>query len=821
MLGASDRWARKTRSDKMAEMKKFLYDYFALLNMRAMPEAVLSHYNELIKKNDFPNDDVKSWKNKFMVAGADGKYDIKKDFPDIKNLIDGRDTFEFDNLYLAFHDVFSSMAQNRDNYQGNAKVLEFIDKYFGPGKVFENTPIEPAVKAEIGDLVRLLTSNTDAMAASGADREQIATLHLIQRNPSKIDNIKTRNTLFSLVRTILYNLQNGEMQANVANLFSGIGLNSIFSELQKEVNITDNKRKLFEKNYKNIFETLYSKDKIYSAFKENDHNRTISRQIDDALQFTDYTGKKNADNLVKPKYKDDLNIWQKIDKFNKDTYKNVLKKYVTAHRDNIFIKPEAKAIFDAIDKAKISPKDGLEKIIEQADAIKGNLAGKEPFKAAKHFGWMIENLKKMKDNGYGKAISTALRNRRKMRKLIEKIVIDAVKDDKIAEAKTTMEVLSVMQYGLFDSRTMDAVNQTDFSLFSDSNLSWNKSNEGVQFVTKALDKTIKAGVQVAGYGITALANGTRRIGSNLRGSEALEKLSQARKTELAREKATWQADKIKEDKEDNDNIAKNNLRIKKTGIKDDGDLKAQKDKLEKGERAEASLKKKFEKKQAEFAKFEKIENDYDNWTKLQASKASTLSDIAKIRAELRAMPNPAPDQEAEFEAELKKESLKQKETELQNIENKLSGMDGKALAVEYTKIHTVAPGMTDDPYTIAQKAQNAAKDRYEKKIKSNRNLNNKIQTFEEATSENKLLQKTLDDRDKADKNWDKDHKNQYEELMAYWDFLQSGKTKTKMFQFATNRVQKKMDKTENGNTKNNMTLMMEAWAKKKGYGIAA
>jgi len=147
-------------------------------------------------------------------------------------------------------------------------------------------------------------------------------------------------------------------------------------------------------------------------------------------------------------------------------------------------------------------------------------------------------------------------------------------------------------------------------------------------------------------------------------------------------------------------------------------------------------------------------------------------------------------------------------------------MDGKALAAEYTKIHTVAPGMTDDPYTIAQKEQEAAKNRYEKKVKSNKNLNNKIQTYEEATSENKLLQKTLDDRDKADKNWDKDHKNQYEELMAYWDFLQSGKTKN-LFRISTKKLQDKMDKTEKGNTKNNMTLMMEAWAKKKGYGIAA
>ena len=69
---------------------------------------------------------------------------------------------------------------------------------------------------------------------------------------------------------------------------------------------------------------------------------------------------------------------------------------------------------------------------------------------------------------------------------------------------------------------MDAINQTDFTLFSDKDLSWNK-NEGVKMVTGALDKTIKFGVQVAGYATTAAVNTFRKRGIKFDHSGNLQK----------------------------------------------------------------------------------------------------------------------------------------------------------------------------------------------------------------------------------------------------------------------------------------------------------
>jgi hypothetical protein len=52
---------------------------------------------------------------------------------------------------------------------------------------------------------------------------------------------------------------------------------------------------------------------------------------------------------------------------------------------------------------------------------------------------------------------------------------------------------------------MDTIKDPDFTLFSDGNLAWNK-NETMQFVTKALDRTVKWAFMGIGYGITMAKN---------------------------------------------------------------------------------------------------------------------------------------------------------------------------------------------------------------------------------------------------------------------------------------------------------------------------
>ena len=102
-----------------------------------------------------------------------------------------------------------------------------------------------------------------------------------------------------------------------------------------------------------------------------------------------------------------------------------------------------------------------------------------------------------------------------MKALIRELIIKAVRENKIDEAKTAMEVLSVIKYGYTTSKIMDAIRKEPLSIFSDKGLSWNK-NEGMQFVTNALDRSIKYAFTSLGYGITFVGNAIRLSGSKIK-----------------------------------------------------------------------------------------------------------------------------------------------------------------------------------------------------------------------------------------------------------------------------------------------------------------
>lgn len=800
------------------DMKNFLYDYFALRNMQSMSDGVLNHLNGLIKKNEYPNDTVKSWKNKFLEpvdpAKPDGKKKIKgKDkLPDINSLTPD----EFEELYRSFYAVFNSMSQNIDSYtgEGNLKTREFIENYFGKDKVFEPTPIQKKTKDEISQFVNLLLNNTDALTASGVERDELSILRSIQKDQSNIDKPKTRNLLFRLIRGISRDIQWGNIPENVANLFASVGLDDILNELNKPETITRVKLQLFKDNYIKIFETLYSKDKIYAVFKENEGNdKTISRQIDTALSDTDYTGKINDKNYIAPKYEEDLNLKQTINKALDNTYKNVLKKYLTLHRDNLFIKPEAKAIFGALDKEKIKPTDGINKILEKAGDITNSLKGKEPFNAAKHFEWMINILKSLKNNGKGKTLEAALRNQRQLRSIVEEIVIEALsgKEKKVKEAKTAMEVLSVMQYGLFTSRTMDAINKTDMNIFSDKGLSWNK-NDGIQFVTKAVDRTLKAGLQLGGYALTAAINGSRRIGSNLRNSDRLVKQSEIRKKELEKDKIDWDSTKQTEDAVDKKTISDNDIRIQNSSIKDDTELSNAKTKLKLERAIEEANRQAFNVAEENFARWEQYKSNYERLMQISVERVTISRGIGRLKAELQAMSNPVLDQQAELEAKIKKQELLRTKKQLDNLEKEADNLKarypgirtdkatGKIIIVPYNKFM-----YQKDTYGNAKMRRDKAEQVYTISKNANDALDKHIYDYEDGNEQKKAAQDRLDKRAEKDKKWSNDNKNEYLELMAYWDFLQTGKTKN-LFRFNTKKLQDKMDKGK-------MQTMLDSWNK--------
>ena len=140
----------------------------------------------------------------------------------------------------------------------------------------------------------------------------------------------------------------------------------------------------------------------------------------------------------------------------------------------------------------------------------------EPVEGEFHFEWMEKTLDDLK-NTMPKAFNGALKNGGQMRALVSELILNAVRDNKIDEAKTAMEVLSVVKYGYTTSKIMDTLRADKdlFTIFSDKDLSWNKG--GVEIVTNAMDKTIRFAFLTAGYAITGIGNAIRLNGSKFNG----------------------------------------------------------------------------------------------------------------------------------------------------------------------------------------------------------------------------------------------------------------------------------------------------------------
>ena len=97
-------------------------------------------------------------------------------------------------------------------------------------------------------------------------------------------------------------------------------------------------------------------------------------------------------------------------------------------------------------------------------------------------------------------------------------------------------------------------------------------------------------------------------------------------------------------------------------------------------------------------------------------------------------------------------------------------------------------------------------------------LNEKITAYDNAVKTIAELEKAKQKRADNAKNWNDDHKNQYLELMAFWDFLQTGNTKS-MFHLSTKKLQEKMNTKSDVNGKE-ISLMeqnYETWKTANGY----
>lgn len=702
----------------MASANDFVLEFYKRLIFRSMPIEQFVQYCDYVKKNDMGGN-MKNWASQFLEKDDAGQYKtnaglyVPKDLPNPDageyELTDA----EWLKLYWAFNNTFQTMAAKQSSFKYNKKATDFLNKYFGDtGKTFSYTNANAAADAKITELYELLKKYDDKIKPylSNFFTDDFSFQDLMDGIKSKKYNkdLKFRRTMINIAESLAYDTQ---LPANSV-IYSVVHRQLDFRAISNGFDtVSPNSAKMgrFKLEYSDLLKELYTNSKAFEVFQANDSSK-ISSSLNEAKEFLDY-GNTDSKSYVPPKRTDELTLPQRISKWWDNTYENYLDKYVKLRGDRLYFSPSAKNIVKAITKENIKPTDGLEKVLASASNITKFLKDKSPT-ATEHFDWFIKTLNGLK-NTMPKSFAGALKNGNQMRAIVSELIMSAIRGGgKMDEAKTAMEVLSVIKYGYTTSKIMNVFNKSDLTIFSDPGLSWNKSSEAVKFITTAMDKTIKVAFQAIGYGITIAGNAIRLSGSKFKHNK--NRTDSARQTLIAERNA--------EHAKINANIKK--YKDAKQATKDELDA------LSASGITEATLN-------------ADIKSNSDLLETIQ-------NDMNKIRHEIgNAISGLSDDEQAE---------LAQWLLQTEDINDTTP-----APTVSDATVNGYLKNFTDQR-KLYQDVQNDIKTKEQKR----QELIDKAQAITE-------YDEMINNADEQLKNWDDEKQKQYDELKAYWDFLETGR----------------------------------------------
>ena len=507
------------------KMNDFLLEYFKRMIFRSMPIEQFVHYCDFVKADDMAGN-MKEWRDTLLeknaagelVTDAAGLY-VRKDYPDPFAGDFELEPAEWEKMFRAFNNAFQEMDAYKNSFKYEKKPTDFLNKYFGStGQLFSYTTASIAAETKIAELKNILETHASQLRPklTGFFNDDFTWDDLITGIADKKYN---KNPSFREKMTSIAEALAADTQVTATSaVYSVVGRKLDFSAIRDGFDggpINPAKMTQFQLSYRDLLRELYTNTKAFEYFSAHDPTK-ISKLLNEAKGRLDYNDT-NSKGYISPKRPDSLTLPQRISEWWDKTYSNYLEKYVKLTPDRMFISLQAKAIFQEIDKLHLNPADGLDKVLENTDKISGKL--KEKYKkAADHFEWFTKTLTELKKTmGKGKAFEKALSNGHSMNILVQQIIIKAVNENKIDEAKTTLEILPVLRYAYTTSRIMDVFNKSDLTIFSDKSYSWNTKNPAMQFITNAMDLGIKKAFQLAGYGITMAGNAINRIGTKFNG----------------------------------------------------------------------------------------------------------------------------------------------------------------------------------------------------------------------------------------------------------------------------------------------------------------
>ena len=479
--------------------------------------------------------------------------DPTKGFLQVKDLPDASELKESDwrKLYLTCQSTFVRLKANKASYDG--VVQDFITDN---GYLFDDVTdesleatadTEAAILSFLAQLQTVDQHDLDILF-DGLKKREILELHAAATKKHYNTKKEVRERIQELVRKVVPL----ERNANKADL-ERVGFNTAFIRANRLENIVDDyygwkapsvsatKLDEFKANYPYFFGQLAKEgnDKILEAYKACEpEDKVVSASIEKAKTDIDYDNPESK-NFVPKKLDEELTLVEQIQKWAGDTYEDYFKKYKELRGARIYQhESEVHAILKQIDKAEIKTTDPLSKLASNADAITQKLGKTHP-EARNAFEWFGKVLKDFDaDPDMSKVMKKALKSGSKMNDLVAELIMRAAEDGKtetVKYAEIAMEILVTIRYGNTTSQIMDAIKEdkTLFDIFGNEKLSWNK-NEGMRFVTRAMDKSIRAACMGLGRGSALIVNRFRRHGSRFNRRFKNQKMRQAHEDWLAK-----------------------------------------------------------------------------------------------------------------------------------------------------------------------------------------------------------------------------------------------------------------------------------------------
>ena len=793
------------------KMDKFLLQYFMQLHFNEMPPEKRETFIKYIEGgDDFTKDsDMKIWKRDLVHQDANGKW-VDNEIPDGRAptppAAPGSNPWEMDDeewkkLYIEFRDAFRKMHANKSKFANpddkdtyNEVATAFLHDNFGDpaDKLFSTVPASPDAETEIANLLGMLNNATLAPLFS----VKLGEWGIISASELK-DGLTKKQ----------YN-EDDEFQQKLKTVSEylsyykdELGLTGCdFSKIQngfdaKHVDAT--KLAAFKERHHDLLQIVAQNKKVQEQFPAN----KITTALDEAKKKTAYDDS-NSPNFLVDSQHDTLTPMQKFEKWRKDTYSDVFEKWKMLQGDRLYFSPQASKIVAALDNEKVKPTDGLGGITNAASKVKNTLL-KKSASAAGHFDWLNKTLGEI-EAVMPKAYAGALSHGTQLNAVIEELITRAVESGKIDEAKTAMEVISVCKYGLTTSKIMDKLSKEKITLLSDPKLSIN-SNEFTKTFGVVMDKTLETMLKGIGYSVTIIGNTINKSGSKFKGrSDAIDAKAQDWEIKNTADKNAAIAERNANNARDDTIKQTEIIRRDATGITNDTlamyerhqqrgkDVeKRRKDNLENAEQEKDVAAQDLQQKQQVADGFQATIDKYNNElprkiADLANESARLRSDYTRIKSQLNAIPTPYANAMDELKAQQLQAQYtklydlrKQKLQERQTLQNELR--TGMAPGGEYEVANNSITNAQNDVHvaqtalTAKENAFNRAEQRYNATQTANQNRANNINTFKNSRDKIKELDTQIERRNKIVNEWDDKHKNQWNELRDYWNFLETGR----------------------------------------------